>query len=209
LVGQAHEVSNIGIVPESADLPWSGQGFEKRDEPAVRICNPSSDEVRISSCPSLEEGKEELGSENLEPGTGDLDSPAQGAVDYESVTPTRYTKNINGSVSHSSLTRNELYFPEWFRILCVGKSQKEKECLWSDSSADDEASDIEDLIFTSGYLIDRLLDIKPHVSLEIELAEILDTHMFGLHVIGLDGVVDESETEQSQISNSTWHWRKL
>ena len=81
LVGKACEVSNIDVVPKSADSSWSGQGFEQRDEPAVQICNPDSVKARISSCPSLGEGKEELSSEDLEPGSGDLDSPAQGAVD--------------------------------------------------------------------------------------------------------------------------------
>jgi len=126
LVGQAREVSNKDVVPESADLSWSGQGFEQRNEPAVRICNPDSVEARISSCPSLGEVKEELGSENLEPGSGDRDSPARGAVDYGFVTPTRYARNDNGSVSRSSWTSNELYFPKWFNTPRGSEKEKRK-----------------------------------------------------------------------------------
>jgi hypothetical protein len=107
---QAHEVSNISIVPESAHLSWSCQGLEQRDEPVARICNPGSDEARISSCLSLEEGKEELSSENLEPSSGDLDSPARGAVDCGFVMPTRYANKLTGSGSRSSWTSNEHYF---------------------------------------------------------------------------------------------------
>jgi hypothetical protein len=81
MTSQARAVSGISDVPENADAAWSDQGFEQRDEPAVRICNLDRVEAGISSCPSLEEGKEELGSENLEPGSVDIDSPARGAVD--------------------------------------------------------------------------------------------------------------------------------
>jgi hypothetical protein len=73
LVGQAHEVSNIDIVPESADLSWSDQGFKQRDELAVRFCNPNSVEAGTYSCPSAGEGKEVLSSENLEPSSGSHD----------------------------------------------------------------------------------------------------------------------------------------
>ena len=48
LVGQACEVNNVDVVPESADLSWSGQGFKQRDKPAVCICNPNSDEARTT-----------------------------------------------------------------------------------------------------------------------------------------------------------------
>jgi hypothetical protein len=125
MMSQARALSEISDVPEHADAVWSDQGFEQRDKPAVRICNPDSVEAGISSCPSLEEGKEELGSENLEPGSVDLDSPARGAVDCGFVTPTRYAKNVNGSVSRSSWTSNEQHFPKWFNNLWIGKSQKE------------------------------------------------------------------------------------
>jgi hypothetical protein len=175
LVRQAHEVSTIGTVPKSVDLSWSSQGLEQRDEPAARICNPSSDEARISSCPSLEEGKKELGLENLEPSSGDFDSPARGAVDDGFVTPIRYAKNVNGSVSRSSWTSNEQYFPKWFDNPWVGKSQKKKEFCCSDSSSDDELSDIEDR-FSSSYtdtLVDVLPNIQPVSSLEDDLADML------------------------------------
>ena len=172
---RAREVSNICIVPESADLSWSGQGFEQRDEPAVRICNPNSVEARICSCPSTEEGKQELGSENLEPGSGDLDSPARSAVDNGFVVPARYAKNVNGSVSRSSWTSNEQYFPKWFDNPWVGKSQKKKEFCCSDSSSDDELLDIEDRLLSS--YTDTLVSVLPKIlllsSLEDDLADML------------------------------------
>jgi hypothetical protein len=81
LVGQAREVSDIFIVPESADSSWSGQGFEQRDEPAVWICNPNGDEARTSSCSSsCEDDKEESGSVNLRLSSGGNCPLALGAV---------------------------------------------------------------------------------------------------------------------------------
>jgi len=175
---QAKEVSNVSNVPENADPTWSSQGIERRDEPAVRINNPNSDEARIGSCPSLEEGKEELGSVNLELGSGSHDPPAQGAVDDGFVTPLRYAKNIKGSSSSASLSSNEQYFPAWFSNPRVGKSQKNKKFVWSDSSPYDDLPDIEDLVLPShsGKLTAELPNIEPHTSLEVELAEILGMH---------------------------------
>lgn len=129
------------IFPESADAVWSDQGFEQRDEPAVQICNPDSVEARISSCPKA---KKNLGSENLEHGSGDLDSPARGAVDNVFVTPARYAKNIYGSVSHSSLASNKQYFPKWFNSPKVGKSNNNNKNCWSNLLPGDELPDIED-----------------------------------------------------------------
>ena len=143
LKSQALEVSNSDTVPENADSVWSSNGLKQMDELAAQINNPSSVEARFSPSLSVEEGKES-GSVSAGLSCGSHDPLAKGAViDDGFVTPSRYAKKLEGSVSHSSLSSNEKYFPAWFNSPQVGKNKKRYD--WSESSPDDELPDISDL----------------------------------------------------------------
>jgi len=135
LLSQANEVSENSLILENTEVSRRQVG-----EPAVRANNPNSVEASIFPSPSSEEdkGPEVLGYENLEPSIGSHDPLAAGAVDCEFVTPTRYAKNVNGSVSRASLASDEQYFPAWFSDPRVGKSQNENKYRLSDSLPDDE-----------------------------------------------------------------------
>src|SRR5882762_9272221 len=120
LKSQALEASNSDTVPENADSVWSSNSLKQMDKPAARINNPSSVKARISPSLSIEEGKES-GSVSAEFGHGGHDPLAQDAVSDDGfVTPSHYAKKLKGSVSHSSLSSNEQYFPAWFSSPQVG-----------------------------------------------------------------------------------------